>query len=97
VAAQHELEHILAEIDDFRRSGVHDHALSGRGGARRRVSPHAFNLHDTEPAGAIGFQRRVIAEGGDFDSGLSRGLKNRVPLRRVHLIPVNRKGYFTHS
>jgi len=75
----------------------HDHALGRRGGAGRRVSAHAFNLHDAEPAGAVWFQRRVIAQGGDFNSGLSRGLKNRVPLRRVHLIPVNGKGYFTHS
>jgi hypothetical protein len=95
--AQQQFDNFLAEIDDDRGRCLDHHTLSCRRGAGWRVSPHAFDLDYTESAGAVGFQGWVVAESGDFDSCLSRRLKNRVSLFRFHQIPVNRKGYFTHS
>jgi hypothetical protein len=95
--AQQQLDNFLAEISDNRGSRLHHHAFSRRRGAGWRVSSHAFDLNYTEPAGAVGFQGRVVAESGDFDSGLSCRFKNRVSSFRFNQIPVNRKGYFTHA
>jgi hypothetical protein len=97
MAAQQEFDYIFAEIDNIRGRCFHHHALRRRGSAGWRISPHAFNLNNAEPAGTVRFQRRVIAESGDLDSGLLRRLKNRVSLFRFNQLPVNRKGYFTHS
>jgi hypothetical protein len=95
--AQQQFDNFLAEIDDDRGRCLDHHTLSRRRGAGWRVSPHAFNLNYTEPTGAVGFQGRMVAESGDFDSGLSCRFKNRVSLFRFNQIPVNRKGYFTHA
>jgi hypothetical protein len=95
--AQQEFDNFLAKIDDDRGRCLDHHALSCRRSAGWRVSPHAFNLDYTQPAGAVGFQGRVVAESGDFDPGLPRCRKDRVSLFRFNQIPVNRKGYFTHS
>jgi hypothetical protein len=97
MAAQQEFDYIFAEIDNIRGRGFHHHTFRRRRGAGWRVSPHAFNLNNAESAGTVRFQRRVIAESGDLDSGLLRRVKNRVSWLRFNLNPVNRKGYFTHS
>jgi hypothetical protein len=95
--AQQQFDNFLAEIDDDRGRCLDHHTLSCRRGAGWRVSPHALDLDYTESAGAVGFQGWVVAESGDFDSCLSRRLKNRVSRLRFNQIPINRKGYFTHS
>jgi len=97
MAAQQEFDYVFAEIDDIRGRGFHHHAFRRRGRAGWRISPHAFNLDDAEPAGAVRFQRGVIAESGDLDSGILRRVKNRVSCLRFNLNPVDCKGYFTHS
>jgi hypothetical protein len=78
MAAQQEFDYIFAEIANIRGRGFYHHAFRRRGRAGGRISPHAFNLDYAEPAGAVRFQRRVIAESGDLYSGLLRRVKNRV-------------------
>ena len=89
VVGEHELEHRAAGVDHAHRVGADHHVGHTFGDAGGGQVSAAFNLHDTETAStrsvvdihALEFK---VAKGGDGDTQLLCGVKNRCTFRHFN-------------
>ena len=76
MAGQQQLQGHAAGGVDVRPVGDHPHPLAHPGGAGRDEPLGPLHPHDADPAGAVGLQARVVAQGGDLDPVLSGHLQD---------------------
>ena len=83
-----QFERHLARLPGSLTVRMDDHAVGRLCRARAHKLRAALHLNDAQPAGAVGFHTRIIAERGDFNAVFPGNLENRRALLRFDLIAV---------
>ena len=92
VFAGDHFEERLAHLLDLGRSGFHDHAVVGVGGAGGDGIADAFDLDDAEAAAAEGIEAVIVAESGDVLFETGGDLVDCLALSECGGLAINRDG-----